>query len=110
MALDKLRYGFLLIQTAAGPQYVQPTWRERLRLIWIFRNFSFLSERVLSDGQRRLIASLCCPERMLRHWHPDDEGRARLIGTLIGANAPNSYRVNKSEIFDLGAEPGAVSA
>ena len=100
MALDKLRYGFLLIHTLGGPQYVQPTFGERIRLIWIFRNFSSLSERVLTARQRRLVAALCCPDRLLRHL-ADDDGRAPLIGTLIGANAPYFYPEDNHKAFDL---------
>ena len=44
MALEKLRYGFLQIQTAAGVRYVQPRFGERVRLLWIFRNFSIISK------------------------------------------------------------------
>lgn len=92
MALEKLRYGFVQVHTLAGLRYVKPNFWERLHLLWIFRNFSDLSERVLSASQRRFITSLCAPERMFQHWEPDEQERAESIGTLLTSMPPVSTR------------------
>lgn len=87
MELGKLRYGFLQVDTLAGQRSVKPTFFERLRLVWTFRNFSILSAPVLTAREQRLVASLCSPERMIQCWEPNERERAELIGTLTGVGA-----------------------
>jgi hypothetical protein len=55
----KLSRGFLEVFTDDGVHYVKPSLLERLQLIWIFRNFSVLSQQVLSARQQHLVCSLC---------------------------------------------------
>lgn len=76
----KLSNGFLEVSTDNGIQYVMPSFLERLRLMWIFRNFSVLSEQVLTERQQQLISSLCSAERML----PSLDKKERLEKVLIG--------------------------
>ena len=101
MALEKLRYGFLQIQTAAGVRYVQPRFGERVRLLWIFRNFSIISEPVLCAWQKRLVAALCAPERVLRPWRADEQPQALPIGTLVGAGVRDTFVTRWSDEPDL---------
>jgi len=84
MEIGKLRYGFLQVHTQAGQCSVKPNFYERLRLLWIFRNFSILPEPVLNAREQRLVASLCAPERMASCWEPSERERPELIGTLTG--------------------------
>lgn len=83
MPLDKLRYGFVEVRTQTGPRYVKPKFWERLRLVWIFRNFYILPRQVLNESQQRFINSLCTQERMFQGWGPNEQERGQLIGTLL---------------------------
>jgi hypothetical protein len=88
MWLEKLRNGFVQVLTASGSHYVRPSRFEKLRLLWIFRNFSILPQEVLSPRQQRFVADLCSEERMFRHWGPNEQDRSRLIGTLCNPCPP----------------------
>lgn len=56
--LDKLRCGVLQISTPNGYVCVKPAWKERLQLMWIFRNFKILPEQVLAEREKKLIERL----------------------------------------------------
>ena len=56
--LDKVRAGVLQLSTPSGSMCVKPPLKERLLLLWIFRNFRILPEQVLGDGEKRLIDRL----------------------------------------------------
>jgi TonB family protein len=56
---QKIRTGVLELRTPNGPLYVNPSFWERLYLLWIFRNFRSLSRQVLSLRQQRVIDRLC---------------------------------------------------
>ena len=98
MALGKLRYGFVEVRTGSGPCYVRPKFWERLRLVWIFRNFAMLPQQVLKPSQQRFISSLCEEGRMYHGWGPKEQERAELIGTLISASTSAE---DESEKLDL---------
>ncbi len=66
MWMEKLRRGVLEISTDAGVRYVEPRLMERVRLLWVFRNFHVLSQEVLSDQERRWMDALCTRERIVR--------------------------------------------
>jgi hypothetical protein len=59
MWLEKLFSGVLRVMTPLGPRYLQPTFLQRLYLMWVFRNFPTLPVKVLSSRQRRLMESMC---------------------------------------------------
>ena len=78
----KLSRGFLEVSTDNGIQYVLPSFLERLRLMWIFRNFSVLSEQVLTARQQQLVSSLCSQERLVPSLDAKERQEKVLIGTL----------------------------
>ena len=83
MYLKKVCGGVLHIQTADGLRCVELTGRERLSLIWLFRNFKILPESVLGKAARHLLEALLGSDRsQLRcaHNHSDDDDF--VIGTV----------------------------
>jgi len=65
MWMEKLAAGVLRVLTPLGPRYVQPTFRQRMYLMWIFRNFDVLPLQVLNRWQRHLIDQLCAEQRFV---------------------------------------------
>jgi len=59
MWLEKLSLGVLRVLTPLGPRYVNPSFVQRLYLLWIFRNFHTLPVKVLSPRQQKRIDSIC---------------------------------------------------
>ncbi|MDR3753139.1 MAG: hypothetical protein P4K93_05310 [Terracidiphilus sp.] len=58
MLLNKLESGFLLFKTQQGLVAVEPTFWQRVYLLWTFRNFRQLSLPLLNPRQISLINSL----------------------------------------------------
>ena len=58
MLLNKLESGFLLFQTEQGLVAVEPSFWQRVYLLWTFRNFRQLSLPLLNERQTTLINSL----------------------------------------------------
>jgi len=56
--LNKLESGFLLFQTQQGLVAVEPSFWQRVYLLWTFRNFRQLSLPLLNSRQTTLINSL----------------------------------------------------
>ena len=56
--LNKLESGFLLFQTEQGLVAVEPSFWQRVYLLWTFRNFRQLSLPLLNERQTTLINSL----------------------------------------------------
>ena len=97
MYLKKLCGGVLHIQTANGLRCVELTGRERLSLMWLFRNFKLLPEAVLKAGTRAFLQNLLGSDRsQLRcaHNHADDDDF--VIGTVecvpMKKTSPSSAR------------------
>jgi len=59
MWLEKLSYGVLRVLTPLGPRYLNPSFLQRLYLLWIFRNFETLPVKVLSQRQQKRIEGMC---------------------------------------------------
>ena len=59
MLMQTLFAGVLRVLTPLGPRYVNPSFVQRIYLLWIFRNFHTLSVRVLSLRQQRWIEMIC---------------------------------------------------
>ena len=66
MWLEKIRRGVLEIETDSGLQYVVPTFAERMRLMWTFRNFHVLPTELLSEQERHLVGDMCKSARLKR--------------------------------------------
>ncbi len=58
MWMEKLWGGVLRILTPLGPRYLQPTFLQRIYLLWIFRNFQTLPVKVLTPFQLRFIEAM----------------------------------------------------
>lgn len=55
---EKIRSGLVELRTKSGPVYVNPSFSERLYLLWTFRNFQRLPVQVLNRHQRQMIERL----------------------------------------------------
>ncbi|HVZ18531.1 MAG TPA: hypothetical protein VG897_15535 [Terriglobales bacterium] len=98
MYLKKLCGGVLHIQTANGLRCVELTGRERLSLMWLFRNFKLLPEAVLNGSARTLLQSLLGSDRsQLRctNNHADDDDF--VIGTIECVAAPKKTAASPSK-------------
>ncbi|MGO9540887.1 MAG: hypothetical protein ACLPN2_09875, partial [Terriglobales bacterium] len=58
MLLNKLESGFLVLQTQQGLVVVEPSFWQRVYLLWTFRNFRQLSTLLLNSRQTELINNL----------------------------------------------------
>jgi hypothetical protein len=65
MLIEKLTHGVLRVLTPLGPRYIRPTFKQRLALLWIFRNFDLLPLQVLSKSQRQLIDELAVEQQFV---------------------------------------------
>jgi len=65
MWIEKLVHGVLALETPIGPRYLQPSFTQRVWLMWTFRHFSSLPHQVLRPGERRLIDRLCGENRFV---------------------------------------------
>ena len=59
MWLEKLSSGVLRVLTPLGPRYLNPSFTQRLYLMWVFRHFETLPVKVLSSRQSRMIEMMC---------------------------------------------------
>lgn len=55
---QKIRSGLVELRTSSGLLYVSPSVRQRIYLLWTFRNFHRLPQQVLNKRQRQLIETL----------------------------------------------------
>jgi len=78
MWLEKLTSGVLRVLTPLGPRYLQPSFAQRLYLIWIFRHFETLPVKVLNSRQRHMIESMCANNQFVGLAFDD----APVLGTL----------------------------
>ncbi len=65
MWMEKLATGVLRILTPLGPRYVNPSFQQRILLLWIFRHFHALPQQVLSGWQQNLVETLCCERKFV---------------------------------------------
>lgn len=88
MGLKKLIGGVLHVQTADGLRCVELTSRERVTLLWLFRNFKLLPESVLGKAAQQLVHVLLGSDRsQLRCAHNHAEDDDFVIGTIECASA-----------------------
>ena len=78
MWLEKLSSGVLRILTPLGPRYLNPSFAQRLYLLWIFRHFETLPVKVLSSRQRHMIESMCANNQFVTLAFED----VPVLGTL----------------------------
>jgi hypothetical protein len=82
MWMEKLSYGVLRVLTPLGPRYLNPSFAQRLYLLWIFRNFATLPVKVLSPRQQRRIDAMCARHGFVSVLEPNGLIDTPLLGTL----------------------------
>lgn len=102
MLIDKLAAGVVQVQTPIGPRYVMPSFRQRVYLLWVFRNFPILPHAVLNGRQQRMIDRMCSEQRFASMAYADGMDEAPVIGTvehrpLIGPEHLPARRPPRSE-------------
>jgi len=81
MWIEKLFAGVLRVLTPLGARYIQPSWPQRIYLLWIFRHFKVLPLQVLTPRQRRVIDALYVESRFVPLTGADG-WEAPILGTL----------------------------
>src|SRR5215469_3680313 len=76
---EKIRSGLVELRTKSGPVYVNPSFSERLYLLWTFRNFHRLPVEVLNRHQRQMIERLGQTAVLAQHGPVP---RTALIGSV----------------------------
>jgi hypothetical protein len=82
MLIEKLVAGVVQVQTPIGPRYLVPSFRQRVYLLWMFRNFPILPHAVLSRRQQRLIDRMCSEQRFVSMAYADGMDEVPVIGTI----------------------------
>jgi hypothetical protein len=82
MWIEKLEIGVLRVLTPLGPRYVQPSFWQRVYLLWLFRHFHTLPYLVLSRRQQRLIDDMCAEQRFVSVAYGDGRGEPAVLGTV----------------------------
>ena len=82
MFIEKLAAGVVQVQTPIGPRYVMPSFRQRVYLVWMFRNFPILPHAVLNGRQQRMIDRMCSEQRFASMAYADGMDEAPVIGTV----------------------------
>jgi hypothetical protein len=82
MWMEKISYGVLRVLTPLGPRYLNPSFAQRLYLLWIFRNFATLPVKVLSPRQQRWIDAMCARHGFVSVLEPNGLMDTPLLGTL----------------------------
>jgi hypothetical protein len=78
MWLEKLSSSVLRVLTPLGPRYLNPSFAQRLYLMWIFRHFDTLPVKVLSSRQRHMIEAMCANNQFVTLAFED----VPVLGTL----------------------------
>jgi hypothetical protein len=82
MWIEKLSQGVLRVLTPLGPRYLNPSFGQRLYLLWIFRNFETLPVKVLSVRQQKRIEAMCARHGFVSVLEPNGLMDTPLLGTL----------------------------
>jgi hypothetical protein len=83
MIVHKLRAGVLHVVSPYGLRCIRLTLSERIVLLWTFRHFKVLPEKVLTARAKRLLDELLNSDQPVERCntiHPDDNDL--IIGTL----------------------------
>src|SRR5258708_38135281 len=82
MWIEKLAAGVVRVQTPIGPRYVMPSFRQRVYLVWMLRNFHILPHAFLSGRQQRLIDRLCAEQRFASMAYSAGMDEVTVSGTI----------------------------
>jgi hypothetical protein len=80
MWLEKLFSGVLRVSTPLGRRYLNPSFSQRIHLLWIFRHFDTLPVKVLSPRQQRMIELMCVNNQFIPLAERLDD--VPILGTL----------------------------
>lgn len=90
---QKVRFGVLELRTEFGSLYANPSFWERMYLLWTFRNFRILSKQVLNRRQQQLIDKLCELTTTGQQLSVDSTCRIGIVENLHLAPNRNSQAV-----------------
>jgi len=82
MWIEKLSIGVLRVLTPLGARYLNPSFAERLYLLWLFRNFETLPLKVLSAREQRRIDAMCASHGFISVLELNGLVNTPLLGTL----------------------------
>jgi len=82
MLMQTLFAGVLRVLTPLGPRYVNPSFVQRIYLLWIFRNFHTLPVRVLSPRQQRWFETICAEHGFVSLPDVHSFEQTPVLGTL----------------------------
>jgi len=80
--MEKLFFGVLRVLTPLGPRYLNPSFAQRLYLLWIFRHFETLPIKVLNPRQQRRIEAMCARQGFVSVLEANELVDTRLLGTF----------------------------
>jgi TonB family protein len=113
--LDKIQSGFLLLETPQGFARIELSPRQRLYLLWTFRNFRHLSVQLLNLRERELVNSLFHDDVEVM---PDVEDSDLVIGVVenfvspkrgMGASPARKVIPKKVQPKIVIAQPSAIA-
>jgi hypothetical protein len=109
MWMEKLARGVLRVLTPLGPRYIEPSFWQKVHLLWIFRNFEVLPLQVLNAGQQRLIDDLCAEQRFVALSHSLLLEDAPILGTVerrppIEVERPLDLKPETSDVTPFAAD------
>jgi hypothetical protein len=107
MWLEKLSSGVLRVLTPLGPRYLNPSFMQRLYLLWVFRHFETLPAKVLSSRQSRMIEMMCANNQFVSLDLAVDY--APLLGTLE-QRPPVPTRVPRRPLSSVRDSVGPLTA
>ena len=79
---EKLASGVLRVVTPLGPRYINPSFLQRVYLVWIFRHFATLPHQVLRSRQQKMIDRLCTSHAFVSRRPHNGSEQAPLVGTV----------------------------
>jgi hypothetical protein len=79
---EKLAGGVLRVVTPLGPRYINPSFLQRVYLVWIFRHFATLPHQVLRSRQQKMIDRLCTSHAFVSRRPHNGSEQAPIVGTV----------------------------
>jgi hypothetical protein len=108
MWLEKLSSGVLRVLTPLGPRYLNPSFMQRLYLIWVFRHFETLPVKVLNSRQSRMIETMCGNNQFVSLDLAVDY--APLLGTLEQRPPVPAMAVSRRPVSSVRDSVGPLTA
>ena len=80
--MGKLVSGVVRVVTPLGPRYINPSFRQRILLLWIFRHFHSVPQQVLNGWQQSLINTVYAEPKFTSLPYHSAFDEATIIGTI----------------------------